>query len=520
MCGIAGIVQLDGSPADAGEVRKMLDRIRHRGPDDSGAYSEGAVALGNVRLSIIDLSAAGHQPMLSNDGRYVLTYNGEIYNYRELRKELESRYTFRSQTDSEVLLAAFTVWGEECLHRFNGMFAFAIYDCVNKEVFAARDRFGIKPFYYWVGDDRLVFASEMRAVMAVLDECPVPNDRMIHDYLVYHRTDHTSETFIEGIRSLPHGHTLAVRDGRMRLTRWYDLSKQQAARFHSSEEYKSLLSSAVGLRLRSDVPVGVCLSGGLDSSSIVSILLREHQNGDLMTFSAAYQKGEVGDESSFREPFRGSCNMFETYPTADTLHDDLEQLVQALGEPVPSSSPYAQYKVMELASRRVTVLLDGQGADEQLAGYHYFFGHYFVELLRSFQIVTLLGELVNYVRQHRSAYGLGAFGFLLLPTRLQNAWRTSRADYVAGELLHAWPDGSPAVNELHDARSLRRALLNHFEYKLEHLLKWEDRNSMWFSLEARVPFLDHRLVEKTLVSPSSDLISGGRTKQRWCPADS
>lgn len=558
MCGICGIIKFDNSPAEPEKIQKMMKVMKHRGPDDEGMFIEDKVGLGFVRLSIIDLSPLGHQPMFSGskvtsnnvtrdktlrqaqgdihrevqnaNGRFVIVYNGEVYNYIELREELKSKgYIFKSNTDTEVVLNSYIEWGEECLYKFNGMWALAIYDRKNKLLFCSRDRYGIKPFYYYYDSKHFIFASEIPPILSILNKKPTANNQTIFDYLTFNRTDQTEETFFDGIKKLQHGHTLKINLNHSPiqpyLKRWYDLREKvnQAEGFRSGEEFRDLFSSAVGLRLRSDVSVGVCLSGGLDSSSIVSVLLIDYGKNDLNTFSAVYNKGQSGDESEYINSFCTSGysenkgnhllhNMFFTTPSSETLYTDLNNFIKAHAEPIPSTSPYAQFKVMEIAKNNVVVTLDGQGADEYLAGYHYFFGFYFKDLLKNFRLFKLLKEAGYYLLNHRSLYGLKSFLFFLLPGSYRSGLRVSEKGYLINDFARHYYNNSVIADELYGSGSLQQALINHFEYKLEHLLKWEDRNSMWFSLEARVPFLDYRLVEKSLATDSSRIIKNGMTK--------
>jgi len=516
MCGICGIVNYDQRAVEPASIQGMMRSMKHRGPDDEGAFCEGGAGLGFVRLSVLDLSPAANQPMHSADGRYVLVYNGEIFNYLELREMLRARgHVFRTQTDSEVLLAAYLEWGPECLHRFNGMWALAIYDRWHKTVFIARDRYGIKPLYYLHRPDYFAFASEIAPLLGLLPGKPSPDDQSIFDYLVFNRTDQTERTFFREVKKLQHGCTLTIADSMPAPARWYDLRERVAVQeaLASPAELRDLLHTAIGLRLRSDVPLGVCLSGGLDSSSIVALLLDDYQQAELQTFSAVYQPGQYGDERRFIEEFRPQLkHMHFTTPSAETLLADLPHFVRAHGEPVPTTGPYAQYKVMELAKGKVVVTLDGQGADEELAGYHYFFGFFFKDLLRRGKIGRLGQEVFHYLTKHRSLYGLASLGYLLLPERVRTLARVKEKGYLNPEWAAAYQHTNAIAGQLYGASSLHEALLDHFEYKLEHLLKWEDRNSMWFSLEARVPFLDYRLVEKVLATPGEQIIKNGMTK--------
>lgn len=521
MCGICGIIDFKVQAPRETEIRSMMHTMKHRGPDDEGVFHEGWVHLGFVRLSIIDLTAAGHQPMASADGRHVIVLNGEIYNYIELREELSALgHVFRTRTDTEVLLAAYREWGAACLDRLNGMWAFAIYNRRDRTLFCARDRFGIKPFYYHLNDDRLAFASEIPPLLPLLPGKPMANETAIYDYLVFNRTDQGEGTFFQGIKKLQHGNSMTIQltedrgqKTEIRINRWYDLKTNLKEPFRSPGEFRETFSSAIGLRLRSDVPVGVCLSGGLDSSSIVSVLLKDHQKRDLNTFSAVYGRGIPGDESEYIDLYRNEpLNMHFTTPSAESLHADLNRFVRSMGEPIPTTSPYAQFKVMELAKGKVVVTLDGQGADEQLAGYHYFFGFFFKELLRTGNWLKFGSELLDYLVLHRSLFGMKTLLYFLLPGGLRGRVREQKNEYLCRDFADRNRKRSTFSDDLYGSGSLRESLLNHFEYKLEHLLKWEDRNSMAFSLEARVPFLDYRLVERTLSLPPDRIINKGMNK--------
>ncbi len=516
MCGICGIINFKEDTIQEVSVRKMMKLMKHRGPDDEGVFIENNIGLGFVRLSIIDLSPFGHQPKLSQDERYVIIFNGEIYNYIELRQELQNEgVVFTTQTDTEVLLNAYIRWGEDCMNRFNGMWAIAIYDRQNKTTFIARDRYGIKPLYYIQTDTFLAFCSEIPPLLSLLNDKPKPNYQTIFDFLVFNRTDQTENTFFEEVFKLQHGHKLSICENKISISEWYNLreSVSKTEGFKTPDEYKEMFTSAIGLHLRSDVPVGVCLSGGLDSSSIVSILLNDFDKKDLNTFSAVYNKGQVGDETEFINEYKTSLkNMYYTTPNADSLENDLVKFVKAHGEPIPSTSPYAQYKVMELAKGKVVVTLDGQGADEELAGYNYFFGFLFKDLLTHGQFGSFCSETYHYFAKHHSLIGFKYFVYFMLPMFIRTKLRVIEKGYLMEDFVNQYKKSNSIAGNLYGSKSLKDALLDHFEYKLEHLLKWEDRNSMWFSLESRVPFLDYRLVEKTLATASDLKIKKGVTK--------
>jgi len=512
MCGICGIVNFNFKAVELKKLKQMMASIKHRGPDDEGLYIDKNIGLGNVRLSILDLSSAGHQPMFSHDRRYCLVYNGEVYNYLELREELQEKYLFHTRTDTEVVLNAFIEWGPECLPRFNGMFAFAIYDSQNRELFIARDRFGIKPFYYYLEDEIFVFASEERALFPFIEN-KKPDKKAIYEYLLFNRTDQGEYTFFEGVRKLPHGTNAVIKGNRIEIKEWYHLKESLKPSFKNPEELYEVFKDSVGLRLRSDVPVGVCLSGGLDSSSIVSVLLKEFNKSDLNTFSAIYDKNDKEDESSYIAEYNQDLkNMFFSRPTADTLFKDLTRFIQCHSEPVATLGPYAQFKVLELAKQHVKVTLDGQGADEQFAGYHYFFGGYFKQLLKTLQWGRLFSEIFAYSIKYRSLYAFKYFVLYLIPGFLKTPFSKVAHNYITTDFYNEGKKISDIKDQLYNPSSLNESLLQHFEYKLEHLLKWEDHNSMTHSLESRVPFLDHRLVERTLTFPAEKIIHKATTK--------
>ncbi len=513
MCGITGIINFNQKPVEKSEVKVMMSKMKHRGPDDEGLFIEDNVGLGFVRLSILDLSIAGHQPMYSHDNRYVIIYNGEVYNYIEIKEELKHKYQFVTGTDTEVIIAAYQEWGEACLDKFNGMFAFVIYDTKTKDIFGARDRYGIKPFYYYQDSERFIFASEIKSILPLLEK-KEPNDDLIYDYLLYNRTDHTEDTFFKSIKKLQHGSWLRIIQNDVATQRWYNLfDKVKESKELSPEAYRDLFKESLKLRLRADVPVGVSLSGGIDSSCITTSLINDFKLYDLNTFSAVFGKEEETDESEFVDEFRPMVkNMYFTSPNADTFYNDFENFIDTHNEPTPGLGPYAQYKVMELASKHVTVTLDGQGADEQLAGYHYFFGSYYIELIRKVKLWRFISENIQYFKKHKTTDALKYFTYYLLPASIQNKINSQIYPSIHKEFLNSNKSSSEINKMLYEPKNLTESLIQHFEYKLEHLLRWDDLNAMHFSIESRVPFLDYRLVEATLATPSNQKINIGETK--------
>ena len=493
----------------------MMSKIKHRGPDDEGIFVNDNLGIGFVRLSILDLSMNGHQPMFDKSKRYAITHNGEVYNYLEIREELIAKgYTFSSDTDTEVILYAYLEWGEDCLNKFNGMWSFGIFDFKESKVFFSRDRYGIKPFYFYRDKEKLIYASEIQAILEVLPKDRInTNENELFDYIVFNRTDQSDRTFFKGIKKMLHGHSMSIENNRLDIKRWYQLRDNISNPFKDEEEYLETLTSSVDIRLRSDVPVGLSLSGGIDSSSIASILINKLDYQDINTFSAVYGEGVTGDESDFINLYSDQLkNMHFTTPTSETLLADMEKYIQVHTEPVFRTGPYVQYKVMELAKEHCIVTLDGQGADEQLGGYHYFFGFLFKDLIRRLKLVNFLKESSSYYMNHKSLDGFYSLAFLFLPKKLQSTAKTLTRNNINQEFMNEFKNESITTELLYSSESLKEALLNHFEMKLEHLLKWNDKNSMWFGLESRVPFLDYRLVERTLSLDNNQIIKNGTTK--------
>lgn len=563
MCGILGLWQRDGGGIEPTVLQRATERLRHRGPDDEGyllaATARGWVqpyggpdtalalrlpilpptplesvdlALGFRRLSILDLSPAGHQPMASPDGRHWLVLNGEIYNYRELRRELAAQgVEFRSGTDTEVVLAAYRLWGTACVARFNGMWAFAVWDAAQRLLFCARDRFGIKPFYYWLAGPLFAFASELKGLLALPGAPRKPNDPLIYDFLTAGLLDHTEETCFAGLRALPPAHSLLVRvDGVEQRPYWSLDLERRAEPGDQAGQFVALFEDAVRLHLRSDVAVGTCLSGGLDSSAIVSVanrLLRREGVidpalvGDRQkTFSACFADPRFDERQHIAHVLAATgAEANFVFPNPAQLLDDLPRLIWHQEEPFGSTSIFAQWCVMRRAAERgVRVLLDGQGADELLAGYHGYFDYYWGGLLEQGRLTRLRHELAAY----RALYGppwprlLGRVLRPFLPSALlpliRRLWRGGglglHPDFTHLYRHRRWDDRpAGSADRLHGA--LSRALTH---TSLPALLRYEDRNSMAFSIEARVPFLDYRLVEFLFGLPAEAKISAGYTK--------
>jgi asparagine synthase (glutamine-hydrolysing) len=523
MCGLCGVIAL-GRPPEPETVAAMAAALDHRGPDGNGAFADEGVALGFRRLAIIDLSEAGMQPFASDDGALRLLHNGEVYNYRELRRELEARgHRFRSATDTEVILRAYEEWGERCVERFNGMWAIALWDGRRRLLFCSRDRFGVKPFYYRWDGARFAFASELKAFRTAGELAP--NLPAVRDYLEQGYVDHTDETFFAGIRKLPPAHSLVVDDDGLRIERYWALEPREEPGGDAADEVRELFLDAVRLRLRSDVAVGTCLSGGIDSSAIVCavdhLLHTEAENarpvGDRQRTFTAYFDERGFDERPYAKAVAERTRSQPHWVTFDSreLVDVLPAIVRAQDEPFGSTSIVAQWFVMRAAKQAgLTVMLDGQGADETLAGYHGYFGPFFADLLRGGRLRELGAELRAYRTVHGAGVGTTAVALArpFLPERVRWAARGR----VKGGLALVHPDlpatHTDAANGSHGGYLRRQMHLILTRRGLPELLHYEDRNSMAHSLEARVPFLDVRLVELLFSLGASDLIDRGRTK--------
>jgi asparagine synthase (glutamine-hydrolysing) len=546
MCGIVAYVSLGTNRVPVSHIKAMTDSIRHRGPDDEGfvffrsdrrdpqiyggidtpksvygsdldytpeatlsgqQHEDIVLALGHRRLSIIDLTPSGHQPMCTADKRYWIVYNGEIYNYLELKQELIKKgFSFRSESDTEVLLNAYSQWGKGALERLVGMFAFAIYDREENQLFLARDFFGIKPLYYTVRDGGIAFASEIKALLELPNLSYRVNPQRAYEYVTSGLADYGEDTLFQEIHQLPAAHYVHFslsHKNNYRPTRYWniDLSeKSELSRDEAAAKMRELFLENVKLHLRSDVAVGAALSGGIDSSSIV-MAMRHVQSGhlDINTFSYIAKDSDLNEEAWVDIIGKAAdITPNKVMASPEELISDLDELIYIQDEPFGSTSIYAQYRVMGLAKEKgIKVMLDGQGADEMLGGYRPYFATRLASLFRQMQWLKGCQFLMRVSRYEdcKTPQVLKHAVSYFVPTRL----RLRAYNLVGRELLPSWLNAEwlkeNDVKTVPSARIRGREILRANLYRdltkqvLVGLLRYEDRNSMAYSIESRVPFL-------------------------------
>ena len=498
MCGIAGIFNVNGRPVSNKVVQRMTQALAHRGPDGDGVWVDACVGLGHRRLAVLDLSPAGRQPMQSPEGRFVIIYNGEIYNFQNLRVELEAQgYTFHTQTDTEVVLKAYQAWGRACVHRFNGMFAFAIWDTREKELFLARDRYGIKPLYYYLRDDVLLFASEIKALLQHPEIAVRVSIPALNEYFSFQNI-FSDLTLFDGIRLVPAAHTLTLRQGRAgpELQRYwdYDFNDEPAlSEEECLEEYARLFEQAVSRQLVSDVEVGAYLSGGIDSGSVTSVTVGHCKN--LKTFTCGFDLSSAsGLELSYDErrkaeylSYRYKTEHYEVVLKAGDMERVMPDLIWHL-EDLRVGQCYPNYYVARLASKFVKVVLSGAGGDELFAGYPWRYyrtavcynnGHYVDKYYQYWQRLIPDGLKPRFYQPY-----------------LHSVLQEHPTKEVFKGVMGAKAFGVEAPEDY-----VNRSL--YFEAKtfLHGLLVVEDKLSMAHGLETRVPFLDNDLVDFAMRVP-------------------
>ena len=513
MCGISGIINKNNKSVEELLIHQMTNIIAHRGPDSSGSYLYKNIAFGHRRLSILDLSSSGHQPMKYLDD-LVITYNGEIYNFIEIREELiQKGYIFDSNSDTEVILKAYHCWGKTCVNYFNGMWSFSILDIKQKIVFCSRDRFGVKPFYYIENNDLFSFGSEISQLLPFLPN-RILNKKVALDYLISGIEECSNETFFKDIYLLKGGHNLVfdLQTNSYEIERYYNL-KISDQKNTSVDDYIQELKRSITLRLRSDVKVGTCLSGGIDSSTISSFASKLYQNSN-EKFMAIHAKSSEykSDESKFAKIVSkiANINLNLVEPSYSDFKSNIQSIIKIQQEPFGSLSIIMQYFVFKKAKELgCIVMLDGQGGDETLLGYE----RYYPAIVKSKKGIAKLKALLQSSKNSRLSlldtikyqYYFSNYKLRLKRLKFKNAFYKSEilSEYESEELR--------IISESYNDISILQK--NEIESsQLPHLLKYEDRNSMANSIESRLPFLDYKLVELSLNTNNSLKIKDGWTK--------
>lgn len=469
------------------------------------------IQLNNIGNSIIKLD--DKEAIHDITSNFQIVFNGEIYNREELIQLIHSENISEKSADAEIVLYGFIDKREKILDLIDGVFAFVIYDKTLKQFFVARDHFGVKFIYYYQNEGILIFASDIPEILPHIKGKLKPNDDVIFDYLVFNRTDQTENTFFDGIKKFPHGSYAIINNEGIKITKWYDLTAKVKETKADKNEFLNRFETCVAKRLKADTQWAICLSGGLDSSAIVSTVVNRLNVEGLHTFSSVYGKEYKADESKFIEEFKDIVpNMHYIHPTADLLYDDIERLVKSQVEPTPTTSPYAHYCVLKEAyANGVKITLDGQGSDEALAGYEYIPGLYHKSLLTHFKWITLFKETFKYLKLHRSTRSLKYMLFFLLPSKMRTKVRVSQRAYVTPEFVRKHKS-SVISEKLYGSKDMQEMLINHFEYKLEHLLKWGERNATAFNMVSRMPFLDPKFVEYGIALDDNVKVRNGYTK--------
>lgn len=539
MCGIVGFLDSEINNESTGVIKSMMNSIKHRGPDDQNHYvnPEHSLAFGHVRLSIIDISN-GAQPMFSPDGRYVIIYNGEVYNYLELRQQLHQKgHQLKTHSDTEVILHMYMEFGKDMLNQLNGMFSFAIYDHQEKTTFIARDHFGIKPFYYYQNNNLFAFASEIKALLKHPKIQAKRNDANLHEYLTFQMIL-GNESLFENIYKLEPAHYMIVQEGKILANEEYWKPDYTIDENKTEEEFADelllLLQNSLSIQIRSDVPLGAYLSGGIDSS-LVSVLASKFYFGQLKTFTGGFKLSPDYDESHYAKIVSDSINSnhFEIFPTATDFTDTFEKLIYHMDEPGAGPGLFPQYMVSKLAAQEIKVVLGGQGGDEIFGGYARYAVAYLEQCLKG-AIFETQEEGSHVVTLHSIIENL---------PMLKQYFPMMRNQF-AGGLFEAMDkryyrliDRSPSLHKMYDHQFLAsrdeegiagkfekifnnaqtQSYFNKMTYYdmktlLPSLLQVEDRVSMAVSLESRVPILDRRIVELASSMPPTMKFAGGKTK--------
>jgi asparagine synthase (glutamine-hydrolysing) len=547
MCGINGIFNFRISPSlteEADHLKKQIelmnDAIRHRGPDGEGIFIQGAIGLGHRRLSIIDLSDLAAQPFMDRDNDLVIVFNGEIYNYIELRSALKGKHHFITESDTEVVLKAYLEYGDDCVNLFNGMWSFAIFDVRKNKLFASRDRLGVKPFYYTADAERFIFSSEIKAIRAVKSINSSDHEK-VYDYLALGNKRNDGKTLFAGVLELKAGHNLILEENSISIHQYWDIFKvptPDAGCLLDLDNPKTiqsyldqlsyLLTDAISLRFRSDVPVGILLSGGVDSSTIAVITNQLVKQGHLgiqkvKAFSALFPGSEYNEEKNIQILKKGLSNIevVEVYPDSEFLSDNIVKVIDAMGEPFFSTTVFAHNALLqEIRKQNFKVVLNGQGADEAFCGYDkYDVGYFLLDIF--------LAKPSEFLKQFHAFKGLKAYTISFLISRIaksilkRETASQIRAKYLEKSLAyldHGFMIKNKGTFANYYYSSYKPVNLVNYQKsslgyeEFNRILHYEDHSAMQHSVEIRSPFIDYRLIEFGLQLPLNLKINRGHTK--------
>jgi len=533
MCGINGIYSfnnIDNKSILKKDILFMNKIINHRGPDDEGFFISNKLAFGHRRLSIIDISKAGHQPMLRNNGSLVLIFNGEIYNYLELKNDLTSLgHKFSSQSDSEVILAAYQEWGEQCVHKFNGMWAFALFDKRKNKIFISRDRFGVKPIYYYQDENIFYFSSEIKAI-AKVKNIKKANIRKIYQYLIYSYRLNDGDTFFENIKELLPGHNLIIKNNNLSIQKYWSLidnSDDLPCREGFENQYHDILKNAIKIRFRSDVPIAILQSGGIDSSILsweINNLIKTHeiQQNKVVAYTAAFKNYDGNESRKAKIALKNLSHIQHKIIDINENHliNDIQNFIRAMDEPVQSATSFVHFMIMkEIKKDGFKVVVNGQGADEALGGYgeqaigYALIDKLFFERKKFFKEFQLANKII----------GLPKLNILLQIMKAIFGRRFS-SNFRAKYIEKTWKLINPYFHGLYKSKftnfylsfkesNLNKHLISQINYfGFNQILQYEDMSSMSQSIEIRSPFIDYRLMEKSFRIPPGMKIKNGITK--------
>ncbi|QNM91540.1 asparagine synthase (glutamine-hydrolyzing) [Aliarcobacter cryaerophilus] len=535
MCGIVGFISQRNDKEHI--VQKQLETLYHRGPDAQSKYMDNNIAFGHTRLAIIDIDNAV-QPMTSTDNRYIIIFNGEIYNYLELRQHLVSKgIKFKTHSDTEVLLNMYIVYGKECVSKLNGMFAFAVYDKVKDSMFLARDHFGIKPLYYTYQNNDFIFASEVKAILEYPDIKAEVDQKSLNEYMTF-QVMLKKHTLFKNIHSLEPATYLYLENGKVKEKKKYWEFDYNIDESLSEEEYTTellhLLENSLNIQTRSDVPIGAYLSGGIDSS-LVSTLASKNYFGDFHTFCGGFKDSKDFDETHYAQIVQKSINSIhhEIFPTSKDFTDNFEKIMYHMDYPEAGPGVFSQYMVSKLVSQHVKVVLGGQGGDEIFGGYTRYAVAYLEQALKGAifetseegkHLVTLqsiipnMAQLKNYIPLLKEQFKEGLFDpmderYYRMMNRSHNLHKIYNQEFLSTFEEEQLLDKFKQVFNHPDTKSYFNKM-THFDLKtlLPALLHVEDRMSMAVSIESRVPILDYRIVELASKMPPAMKFSGGKTK--------